>query len=489
MKSLQFFRSGNIQQKISIGVISALLLTGSTTTVKAASNNGKIWISILQSGLGVSTPTSFHTGDRLTFGASMPLCSEKLGFPCIAEFSARKNGTQVWTPMKPTTKVDAPKRCAFCKYMTWQSIADKNLPAGSDSYYWSANGFEPVTLGASLTGYFTGDPKNFGTGNGMAYQPAGVGIEILDSQRNAPDYEYQVHLKLDSFSKLISGWFIGRLTNPNIDLTDSGDLIVAGGSVLLQSAGGEIEYSQLPSDFVADLATECVPLSYCGLETDPRTWNKDTPWQSFGYDGNDERTMKIFSQFEKIFGNKAQEQYRVWAISNYRDWKKPISSFGNCSASTGFLGLVSTNATVFSSDPPSVTDAGLSYQIGSTHLKADGGLNDGTYGVSLRKDLAKCLWGEKFIPEQIGIELTYKDGTAEIVSTSFNSTGNYFNLNAAGFHYSIPKVTIKNFKSLVNTSKPTSVISSKKTLTCIKGKVTKKVTAVSPKCPAGYKKK
>jgi hypothetical protein len=29
----------------------------------------------------------------------------------------------------------------------------------------------------------------------------------------------------------------------------------------------------------------------------------------------------------------------------------------------------------------------------------------------------------------------------------------------------------------------------KKTITCIKGKLTKKVTAVNPKCPAGYKKK
>ena len=27
------------------------------------------------------------------------------------------------------------------------------------------------------------------------------------------------------------------------------------------------------------------------------------------------------------------------------------------------------------------------------------------------------------------------------------------------------------------------------TITCIKGKTTKKVTAVNPKCPAGYKKK
>jgi hypothetical protein len=29
----------------------------------------------------------------------------------------------------------------------------------------------------------------------------------------------------------------------------------------------------------------------------------------------------------------------------------------------------------------------------------------------------------------------------------------------------------------------------KNTITCIKGKVTKKVSAVSPKCPTGYKKK
>jgi hypothetical protein len=29
----------------------------------------------------------------------------------------------------------------------------------------------------------------------------------------------------------------------------------------------------------------------------------------------------------------------------------------------------------------------------------------------------------------------------------------------------------------------------KTTITCIKGKLVKKVTAVNPKCPAGYKKK
>jgi hypothetical protein len=33
------------------------------------------------------------------------------------------------------------------------------------------------------------------------------------------------------------------------------------------------------------------------------------------------------------------------------------------------------------------------------------------------------------------------------------------------------------------------VTGKKSTITCVKGKLIKKVTAVSPKCPAGYKKK
>ena len=42
-------------------------------------------------------------------------------------------------------------------------------------------------------------------------------------------------------------------------------------------------------------------------------------------------------------------------------------------------------------------------------------------------------------------------------------------------------------ESSLNTTLIKSV--QKTTITCIKGKVTKKVTAVKPKCPAGYKKK
>jgi hypothetical protein len=42
----------------------------------------------------------------------------------------------------------------------------------------------------------------------------------------------------------------------------------------------------------------------------------------------------------------------------------------------------------------------------------------------------------------------------------------------------------------VVTAKPSPVpLQKKTTITCIKGKTTKKVTAVSPKCPSGFKKR
>jgi hypothetical protein len=39
------------------------------------------------------------------------------------------------------------------------------------------------------------------------------------------------------------------------------------------------------------------------------------------------------------------------------------------------------------------------------------------------------------------------------------------------------------------TPTPKPVVAKKTTITCVKGKTIKKVTAVGPKCPSGFKKK
>jgi hypothetical protein len=73
-------------------------------------------------------------------------------------------------------------------------------------------------------------------------------------------------------------------------------------------------------------------------------------------------------------------------------------------------------------------------------------------------------------------------------------------MSANGFTYSAPTVKIKLSQEpeVIVTPTPTptptpsastKTVAKKVTITCIKGKTSKKVTAVKPKCPAGYKVK
>jgi hypothetical protein len=59
----------------------------------------------------------------------------------------------------------------------------------------------------------------------------------------------------------------------------------------------------------------------------------------------------------------------------------------------------------------------------------------------------------------------------------------WIHLGAYGFGFSSPTLKVKF------TQAKAAVIAKKTTITCVKGKTVKKVTAVGPKCPAGFKKK
>ena len=51
------------------------------------------------------------------------------------------------------------------------------------------------------------------------------------------------------------------------------------------------------------------------------------------------------------------------------------------------------------------------------------------------------------------------------------------------------KYNIKSVNSSLDTSEKVWEKTQKATITCVKGKLTKKVTAIKPKCPSGYKLK
>jgi hypothetical protein len=77
-----------------------------------------------------------------------------------------------------------------------------------------------------------------------------------------------------------------------------------------------------------------------------------------------------------------------------------------------------------------------------------------------------------------------------------NEKNGWLNFAARGFTYSSPTIKVKLSQEVVveptptPSASPTAKPAAKKiTITCVKGKTSKKVTAVAPKCPSGFKKK
>jgi hypothetical protein len=108
----------------------------------------------------------------------------------------------------------------------------------------------------------------------------------------------------------------------------------------------------------------------------------------------------------------------------------------------------------------------------------------------LREDVAKCLWGKNLLNTKAVIEVLNSDGTSQVATTTFKVLNGYVYFRAAGFHFSVPKIKVSVVDAVTAPSPTPKVLTpvSKKSIKCVKGKITKKVTAANPKCPSGYKK-
>jgi len=146
-------------------------------------------------------------------------------------------------------------------------------------------------------------------------------------------------------------------------------------------------------------------------------------------------------------------------------------------------------------------DSALTLQVESTHLKFDNSKNLGSFNIDMPLSTASCLWGVDLSKAvSASISATYPElGITEVVTTISKVNGNFFKVSASGFHYSAPTIRMKLTQGVgAQAASPESTVATspapvskltKSTITCVKGKKTKKVTSVKPKCPAGFKKK
>jgi hypothetical protein len=148
-------------------------------------------------------------------------------------------------------------------------------------------------------------------------------------------------------------------------------------------------------------------------------------------------------------------------------------------------GVVTTNSTMYIDGPPVFKEDTLDYKVASTHYEADGTtLFKGTYELIMSSTVARCIYKFTSAPISATVSITSESGVANTATTVISEKNGWLKLGAYGFTFSSPTVRVKLTQEVV---KP--VVVKKTTITCVKGKTSKKVTAVRPKCPTGYKKK
>lgn len=279
----------------------------------------------------------------------------------------------------------------------------------------------------------------------------------------------------------ISGWLRGRVSQPKFDTeiinSDSLLISVEASPAVMPVAGGWVKYSELPSNFLQNLYPTAM------YETNP-----DAAYFLVGSPSQGSRGMEEYLAWMPYFKDKAVTTLTTWSFGTNLSGndRACLKDAGNV---TGF---VATNASVYSSNPPDwdATASTLSYKVGSPHLDEAGVENVGTYTLAMPLSTIQCLYGQTSLPPSATVSLAYGSEVVNVATVTLKSDSGWVYFSANGFHYSNPTIQVKFIKPAqpVGAEKnpaPNTVI---KIQWCAKGNAKKKVTAVNPVCPKGYKK-
>ena len=305
------------------------------------------------------------------------------------------------------------------------------------------------------------------------------------------------------FSFYLTGWLHGRMRDASIKLEKKSDkeslLTVSARPIQVPVVDVVKSIDDLPDSLLAHFA----PLDWAGetlrypLATSAQGTRVDQSEKtrtglknlSFKFINTrfDTGSMKDFLQWLPIAGDKAAALPTQWRVSTMTDRGSGVVQ--EClNKSNTLAGLVTTNSTMYIDGPPTydASQGSLDYKVASTHYEADGKTEfKGTYELLMSSSVARCIYKFTNAPVKASVSVTSENGEPNVATIVVNEKNNWLTLGAYNFTFSSPTVSVK-----LTQDKPQVVTPPKpvlKKITCVKGKVTKKI--VASKCPTGYKKK
>lgn len=282
-------------------------------------------------------------------------------------------------------------------------------------------------------------------------------------------------------SKSASGWFKARLNNPDISISS------------LNTLNSRVEVTGAPVRVPAFAYQRYLN----NLSADEKKYTNTLKGVVYVEPG----TREIFDYIEmarKVVKDVAAYSNTYWTLTS-----TPWDNRNPClQDSTRVLGIVSTNAIGYEGASPEFKDGFLNYRVTGIHFGPDGKTpNLGSYDLLLRSDAARCLYGFSNAPISATVSISGSDGSQNVATTVVSEKDGWLKMKATGFTFSEKNIKVKLIQEKAAGAEAPKLatpaerlpiakkIDKKQTITCVKGKVIKKVTATAPVCPSGFKKR
>lgn len=142
----------------------------------------------------------------------------------------------------------------------------------------------------------------------------------------------------------------------------------------------------------------------------------------------------------------------VWDFHATWFGESELSKLESCNSKESFQedlrqipGLTYSNAVAFAAMPPTwnAKDQSLDIRVASLHLDASGEVNNGVFGLYVKKSLAECLWGTNITRAKAEISVIASNGLNQVATSVSGSNNEGFHFSVSGFHYSTNTIRIK----------------------------------------------
>ena len=354
--------------------------------------------------------------------------------------------------------------------------------------------------------------------SGASCKEFAMGTQCIDSANFAGTENLAVTLRMN---KDLTGWIFGRMQNAEFAVTslDSAyNKIRIGGDVtFVPELYAKIAKSEISKDaklekYLRDFFTVgrtgvSVPNPGSGSFNDGGVGgNTSTTYDGFLSAQTTTRLISVnfekfalFSAFEdqlKPYSPPASNNGRnILRETNSIFWNFGANSYlgaNRCSADkTKLHGMVVTNAPIFENGPPEFKDGSLNYRVAGIHKNIDGSIFKGRYTYIVQSDTARCYYGFSKAPIEARVEVVSSSNASQVATVLVSERDGFIKLQADNFTFSTPTIKVKFTQESNQPAATTTKTAPKKssTITCIRGKTSKKISGINPRCPAGYKKK